>query len=242
MDNAAPTDGTAPPHRPPPGIRGLLLLDVDGPLNPYGAKAKRRPAGYRSYRYTRDGRWYSGSDFRRHKGTRVWLNPHHGARILDLAADTKLQPVWASTWRHEANTLVSPAVGLPTLPIIDFPAADLNPDGTTRWRAAGRWKYRGVSAFAGTLPLAWLDDEHDLRIAAADELPGAQRDLFLRYRTAARDGFLFERGAIPTLLCQVDPKTGLGEVHLAKIRDWATTLPDGEHRIPSQQPLDTSWE
>jgi hypothetical protein len=41
--------------------------------------------------------------------------------------------VWATTWQDEANPLISPAVGLPPLPIIT------------------------VGSFAQGLPLAWLD-------------------------------------------------------------------------------------
>lgn len=218
------------PYNPPPGIRGLLLLDVDGPLNPYNAKAWRRPDGYRSYRHTRDGRWYSGRDFRRHKGMRVWLNPEHGHQILELAADTKLQPVWATSWLGNANKLVSPAIGLPSLPVIDFPAEDLDRSGNAAWLAEGRWKYGGISSFVGHLPLAWLDDEHDLQVTLADEPPGPRREQLSHYRSHARETFLHGRGDTPTLLCQVDPRTGVDGKHLNQIRSWANTLPDGDRR------------
>lgn len=97
----------------------------------------------------------------------------------------------------------------------------------------GRWKYEGVGAFAGTLPLVWLDDEHDLRVAVADEPPGARRDRLLYFRTTAREAFLRARGDTPTLLCPVDPKTGLRDNHLDQVRGWTNTLPDIEHRTPA---------
>jgi hypothetical protein len=209
---------------PSPEIRGLLLLDVDGPLHPYGANAKRRPDGYRSYRYTPDGRWYTGKEFRRHKGIYVWLNPGHGPMILDVAAATKLQPVWATTWQDEANTLISPAVGLPPLPVITFPAEDLDVAAHRPWAIDGRWKYGAVGTFAQGLPLAWLDDEHDLRVAVADEYLGV-RERLIHHRTAARDKFLSDRRESPTLLCAVDPATGITENHLDQIRTWSSALP-----------------
>lgn len=50
---------------------GLLLLDVDGPLNPYAAKRTRRPDGYETYCRTRHGGWHAGRDARRFRGLRL---------------------------------------------------------------------------------------------------------------------------------------------------------------------------
>lgn len=211
-----------PPLRLPAGSRGLLALDVDGPLNPWRNKPARRPDGYSSFRLTRDGRWYTGREFRRHKGLVVWLNPDHGRRLLDLAEKTKLLPVWATTWLDQANALIAPAVGLPDLQIIRFPDDDL--DGSRgEWRDTGRWKYAGVADHAGDLPVAWLDDEHDHTIAAIGHL-GEQRVRLLQTVGKARDEFLRARSATSTLLCQVDPTTGLRDDHYDQIRNWATTL------------------
>ncbi|NUT46333.1 MAG: hypothetical protein HOV94_03285 [Saccharothrix sp.] len=199
------------------GYRGLLLLDVDGPLNPYAAKPNARPPGYETFRYTPAGGWYTGRDVRRHKGLRVWLNPGHGALLLELAAATGLELVWATTWSHEANTLIAPAVGLPELPVIDFPDADLERDeaGHARWSRDGGWKWSAVVRYAAGRPLAWLDDEHDDTGARA---AGATFD---------RD-----RADSPTLLCHVDPYRGLQPAHLDRIRAWAVRLPDRGHDRP----------
>lgn len=176
--------------------RGLLLLDVDGPLNPYAAKRTRRPSGYQTYRRTKTG-WHTGRDARRYRGLRVWLNPDHGAQLLTLAAETSLTLVWATTWQHEANDRIGPAIGLPKLPVIEFPGH--HPvDG---WDDA--WKWPAVAAYAADRPLAWLDDEHD-RAGAAE---------FTRQRTGT-----------PTLLSHVDPRQGLGPTHLAQVRHWASSL------------------
>ncbi|WP_158845457.1 HAD domain-containing protein [Saccharothrix deserti] len=186
-------------------MRGLLLLDVDGPLNPYAAKTHRRPEGYRTFRYTRRGTWHSGRDARRYKGLRVWLNPDHGAQLRALADDTGLELVWATTWMHLANTLVAPSIGLPELPVIEFPETDFDRD--TGWLPDGSWKWRAVAAFAAGRPLAWLDDEHD---------DGHHE---------ARAWFDRDRADVPTNLCHVDPRHGLWPEHLDGIRAWAATIP-----------------
>ncbi|HEY4019773.1 MAG TPA: HAD domain-containing protein [Pseudonocardiaceae bacterium] len=189
--------------------QALLLLDVDGVLNPYAAKPTARPLGYRTYRHTPDGGWYSGSNVRRHRGLRIWLHPAHGARLRELAAKANLELAWATTWMHDANTYVGPAIGLRDLPVIEFPATDLAPvpPGWFRWTENGGWKWPAVAAYAAGRPLAWLDDEHD-----ASGFP------------AARAEFDRNREGIPTLLCHVDPRKGLLPEHLHRVADWAADL------------------
>lgn len=189
--------------------QGLLLLDVDGVLNPYAAKPTARPHGYRTYRYTADGRWFGGRNIRRHAGLRIWLHPGHGAQLRALAAEADLELVWATAWMHDANTYASPAVGLPDLPVIEFPAADLAPDpsGWSHWADTGNWKWSAVAAYAAGRPLAWLDDEHD-----SSGFP------------AARAEFDRVREGTPTLLCQVDPRRGLRPEDLRQVADWAADL------------------
>lgn len=209
--------------------RGLLAIDVDGPLNPYANKPYRRPPGFKSYRLTRDGRFLTGRDFRRHKGMFVWLHPDHGRQIHDLARETRLQPVWATTWLHDANRLIGPAIGLPELPVITFSEDSLSAPPWPQWRLDGPWKYPDVAAYAGNLPIAWLDDEHDLSLAAdgISVLPHPTRRAFLDARAAARDRFLRDRATTHTLLCQVNPSTGITAQHHEQIRTWAATLPPG---------------
>lgn len=116
--------------------RPLLLLDVDGPLNPYRAKPSKRPAGYTTHRLDPDGHTY-----------RVWLNPQHGPMLLDFAAVTGVELVWATTWEHHANRLIGPEIGLPELPVIEW--------GFNGWH----WKFDAVLAYAPGRALAWLDDD-----------------------------------------------------------------------------------
>src|SRR6478752_5980459 len=103
----------------------MLLMDVDGPLNPYAAKAHRRPEGYTTHRLMTP-RWAAvqrrrmtemGLPNRRAKPLRVWLNPDHGSALAALPFDL----VWATTWEHEANECVAPLLGLPSLPFIAWP-------------------------------------------------------------------------------------------------------------------------
>lgn len=121
--------------------RPLLLIDVDGPLNPYGAKAHRRPAGYDTHRLTPTGHFG--------KPYRVWLNQQHGPMLLAFAEQFDLELAWATTWEHDANKLIGPRIGLPALPVIEF-----------RFSAT-QWKYNAVLDFARGRKMAWIDDDFD---------------------------------------------------------------------------------
>ncbi|CAL9352398.1 hypothetical protein [Streptomyces sp. enrichment culture] len=133
--------------------RPLLYLDVDGPLNPYAARPERRPEGYATHRMTPAG-WLDRHhpwERSRVRPLRVWLNPGHGDRLRELSDLFDL--VWATTWGGDANTLIAPVLGLPELPVVDWPGMfDDGPDGTF-------WKTRHVLAHAAGRPFAWVDDE-----------------------------------------------------------------------------------
>jgi hypothetical protein len=124
--------------------RPLLLIDVDGPLNPYEAKPTRRPAHYETYRFLLRG-------CRPTKPYRVWLRPDHGTWLLDLAQWFEL--VWCTAWQDEADKHIAPILGLPPLPWIAFPGSL-----TGEWIHHG-WKYPGVAKYAKDRPLAWVDDD-----------------------------------------------------------------------------------
>src|SRR5690606_5406440 len=95
-----------PAQRLPGGVmvtkRPVLLLDVDGPLNP-----NKPSEGFVRYvarlgynRYT------------------VWLNKQHGEWVKALAEETGADLMWASTWNDHANEHIGPRIGLPRLPIV----------------------------------------------------------------------------------------------------------------------------
>ncbi|MER5885840.1 HAD domain-containing protein [Streptomyces sp. NPDC001941] len=125
-------------------MKPLLLIDVDGPLNPYAAQKERRPEGYTTHRMSPTG--WTGA-----KPLRVWLNPAHGAELLALTDRYEL--VWATTWKEEANEWIGPHLGLPELPYVDWPVMH------GRAPAGTFWKTQYVLEYAGDRPFAWVDDD-----------------------------------------------------------------------------------
>ncbi len=174
--------------------RPLILLDVDGPLNPYAAKATRRPVGYTTHRLRPQG-WE-----RAERPLRVWLAPEHGPQLLALAEEFDAELVWATTWMHDANTMIGPVIGLPELPVIDY---GRHP-GTVRG-----WKYPATLDFARDRALVWLDDD----FAAPDRV--SHRDSFVASREA--QGF-------PTNLYHVDPRIGLTILDMQRVGRWLRNL------------------
>lgn len=176
--------------------RPLLYLDVDGPLNPYAAKPERRPEGYSTHRMKPEG-WiaqHPGKPRAYVKPLRVCLNADHGSRLLDLSDLYDL--VWATTWGAEANSFISPVLGLPELPVVDWPTMyGAGPSGTF-------WKTRYLIAHAASRPFAWIDDD----LGAADRT----------YAAMHHDG--------PALLHHVDPRRGLLDEDFAALTAFAVSL------------------
>ncbi|WP_372463414.1 hypothetical protein [Actinospica acidithermotolerans] len=180
--------------------RPALLVDVDGPLNPYAAKPHQRPAGYTTHRLLTP-RWEAaerrrlaewGLPNKRVKPLRVWLNPDHGPALAALAFDL----VWATTWEHEANDFVAPVLGLPVLPFIVWPDPRPDPEGGVFWKTPQ------IVAWARGRAFAWVDDE----ITDADR------------------AWVGEHHAAPALLHRIDPQVGLSAADFALLARWAQTL------------------
>ncbi|MBV9792899.1 MAG: hypothetical protein JO016_03075 [Actinobacteria bacterium] len=110
--------------------RPLLLLDIDGVLNPYAAPGC--PAGYAEHVL------FAGEE-------PVRVCAGHGDWLRELA--TRFTLVWATAWDEEANRRLAPLLGLADLPVVPMPLP-FPPE----------WKLPAVSRFAGAHPLAWLDD------------------------------------------------------------------------------------
>lgn len=161
-------------------MKPLLLLDVDGPLNPYAAKPERRPAGYSTHRMRPVG-------FER-KPLRVWLNHDHGAALLGLGYDL----VWCTTWEAQANTWISPPLGLPELPVIHFGPSPRRVDARVHWKMGAVLEYAAGRSFA------WVDDEID------------RWDVDYVARNHDR----------PALLHRIDPAKGLREDDFALLAAW----------------------
>ncbi|MFH8618187.1 hypothetical protein ACH4E8_24405 [Streptomyces sp. NPDC017979] len=180
--------------------RPLLLLDVDGPLNPFAARLPRL-RGYTAHRL-RPQVWLSrqAPGTRRHRrGLRVHLNASHGGELTSLPFEL----AWATAWMHEANTMIAPEVGLPVdLPVIEWPELLAAP-GSDQTDASGLcWKTRPVLKWAAGRPFAWVDDmvtEHDAAHVA-------------------------EHHDAPALLLRIHPGRGLREQDFTRLRAWATSL------------------
>jgi hypothetical protein len=148
-----------------PTTKPLLLLDVDGPLNPHAAKPTRRPDGYETHRLAPSG--WTG------KPLRVWLNPKHGPMLLAIVGVVDL--VWATTWGQDANRMIGPEIGLPELPVIEV--------GRPSWMDRGPhiFKLEPAMKYVGSRACAWFDDDltkADLEFAAA-RTAGGMPTLFL---------------------------------------------------------------
>jgi hypothetical protein len=113
--------------------RPLLLVDVDGVLNPW--HVGECPPGFREYSFF--------------PGERVLLSEGHGVLLRELSGSFEL--VWATAWEHRANRFICPVLSLPELPVIEFPLA-----GTDYFFR----KLPAVIESVGDRPCAWIDDEH----------------------------------------------------------------------------------
>lgn len=172
-------------------IRPAILLDVDGPLNPFVDCEQPRAAGYRAHLLRP--KIFPG---RAATNRTVWLDPAHGRLLLDLAAQTGADLVWATLWEHEANRLLSGLLGLPELEVICF-------EGTAFQHSDGHHaKLAGIDKWAGTRPLVWFDDQFQPRDQG-----------WATARSAA---------TAPTRIIPIDPSIGLGPQDLGEARDFLT--------------------
>ncbi|MET8363912.1 hypothetical protein ABZU53_10130 [Micromonospora sp. NPDC005194] len=128
------------------------------------------------------------------------LDPDDGRRLLALTC----QLVWATTWMVEAIEVVSPRLGLPALPVIDWPDDDEDPAPRLHWKTVF------LTQWAAGRPFVWIDDE----------------------TTDADRRWVEAHHPAPALLHRVDPYRGLTDADFSVIRRWLTQLgvgPDGAH-------------
>lgn len=125
-------------------MKPAILIDVDGPLNPYSGKTT--PEGYTAHSMHPDS-WVAT------KALTVRLNPLHGPSLEATGAEL----IWATTWAHEANEWIGPHLGLPELPVIEW---DKNRPWTDRnlyWKTPEIVEW--MKEHRPNTPYIWLDDE-----------------------------------------------------------------------------------
>jgi hypothetical protein len=157
----------------------IVFLDVDGTLIPFRARSAESAAGPASAAGPVED--VSGNPLLDR------LDPADGHRLLALGC----QLVWATTWMADANDLVSPRLGLPDLPVVEFPDDDELERGL-------HWKTAFLTRWAAGRAFVWLDDE----ITDTDQQ-------WVQAHHAGR-----------ALLHRVDPLVGLAHGDFTLIRQW----------------------
>ncbi|MER6469939.1 HAD domain-containing protein [Streptomyces collinus] len=158
----------------------LLFLDVDGPLLPFGAADRAYPV------YDRDLAGAPDPGPAEHPLLHR-VDPALGRRLMALGCEL----VWATTWMDDANASLAPWLGLPPLPVVEWPDEDEPPDLL-------HWKTRPLVAWAAGRPFVWIDDE----------------------LTEADRAWVAVHHPRPALLHRVDHRYGLTDADFTTVREW----------------------
>ena len=157
--------------------RPVLAVDVDGVVSLFGFD---------------DSLDQSPGRFHLIDGVAHCIPDEVGDRLRRLSEHYDL--VWATGWEDRANDTLITILGLPgELPFLTF-----GPDARF---GTSHWKLGPIGEYAGTRPLAWIDD-------CLDESCHA----WAQERTA------------PTLLVPVDSDRGLEEAQVDALVDWARSV------------------
>jgi len=163
-----------------PSEKPLLLVDVDGVISLFGFVPHARPAGR----------------FAMVDGIAHFLSATAGEHLRRLGS--AFDPVWCTGWEEKANEYLPHALGLEgPWPYLSFARGGAGPGSSV----LGHWKLDAIDAYAGTRPLAWIDDLHGEPCERWAE---------------ARAG-----GGAPTLLVTTEPAVGLAAPHVERMLAWA---------------------
>ncbi|MFJ1810176.1 MULTISPECIES: hypothetical protein [unclassified Streptomyces] len=170
----------------------LLFLDVDGTLIPFGGTDP-----YPEFRAP-------GEPAPAHP-LLSRLDPALGPRLRALGCE----PVWATTWLDDANTVLAPWLGLPSLAVVEWPQEEPPAGGV-------HWKTPTLVTWAAGRPFVWLDDE----------ITRADRSWVAAHHPA------------PALLHRVDHRYGVGDADFAVVEEWIAGVRPGGHcrTLPRRTP------
>jgi hypothetical protein len=174
------------------GDRPLLMVDIDGVISLFGAPGQTvsTPRPGDSALPTRP----TGS-FHAIDGLPHFLSSVAAEHLLTLSEDFDL--VWASGWEEKAEEYLPRLLSLPAgLPFLHFDRSQ----GAGR-SIAGHWKLEAIDTYAGTRPLAWIDDAFDESCHAWSDARSA-----------------------PTLLVQTIPARGLTASEAQQLIMWAREM------------------
>jgi HAD domain in Swiss Army Knife RNA repair proteins len=169
------------------------MVDIDGVISLFGPPGDRGSEG----------------SFHAIDGIPHFLSSAAATHLLSLAGAYDL--VWASGWEEKAEEYLPHLLGLPAgLPFLRFARMTGPPPARAGRSIEGHWKLDAIDAYAGSRPLAWIDDAFDRSC-----------------HTWA------ERRSAPTLLVQTDPALGLTSREARLLAEWAPTPTRPPAAVPS---------
>jgi hypothetical protein len=166
-------------HKRSKSDKPVLAVDIDGVISLFGFDQPIEPG--------RAGGDAPG-EFHLIDGMLHCIAMDTGPRLNRLGKSYEL--VWASGWEDRANDHLPGILGVPELPYLTF-------DGRARFGTA-HWKLEALDEYAGSRPLAWIDDSLD---------PSCHE--------------WAENRSAPTLLVPTESDVGLLDVHVDVIERWA---------------------
>ncbi len=158
----------------------LLAVDIDGVISLFGFDQPVEPG--------RGDPSGAPGEFHLIDGMLHCIALETGPRLTRLAGVYEL--VWASGWEDRANDHLPGILGVPSLPYLTF-------DGRARFGTA-HWKLHALEDYAGSRPLAWIDDSLDPSCSEWAEARSA-----------------------PTLLVPTESDVGLLDAHVEALEAWA---------------------